>query len=84
MAPTGAKTSLLLQSLLFLFFIALRLSSPAAAAVAEGEDGVSGYGYNLGAVNVDPSGSFLTAELALIRSSALYGPDLRNLRLTAR
>ncbi|XP_074558847.1 LOW QUALITY PROTEIN: putative alpha-glucosidase Os06g0675700 [Curcuma longa] len=62
--------------LLFFFFFVRNCSS-----LRDGE--AAGYGYNLRSVNADPSGKALTAELALVRHSPVYGADIENLHLFA-
>ncbi|PNX64563.1 alpha-glucosidase-like protein, partial [Trifolium pratense] len=46
--------------------------------------GQIGYGYTVTTVNTDPTGKSLTADLKLINSSDVYGPDIPLLTLTAR
>ncbi|MCI79620.1 alpha-glucosidase, partial [Trifolium medium] len=43
-----------------------------------------GYGYTVTSGNTDPTGKSLTANLKLIDSSDVYGPDIPLLTLTAR
>ncbi|KAK3430572.1 hypothetical protein EUGRSUZ_K01962 [Eucalyptus grandis] len=63
------------------------LSRPSEAGAPGGEGGgtpvVIGYGYTVGSVAVDPSGTTLTAVLHLINRTAVYGPDVEHLRLVA-
>ncbi|URD73744.1 Alpha-glucosidase [Musa troglodytarum] len=67
------------------FFLLLHLclllgfGSPTASQ----EQQVVGYGYDLRSVGVAPSGKTLTAELGLIRSTSVYGPDIQNISLFA-
>uniref|UniRef100_A0A1D1ZLW4 Maltase n=1 Tax=Anthurium amnicola TaxID=1678845 RepID=A0A1D1ZLW4_9ARAE len=84
MRPTGEAASLL-RTLLFFFpsLLLLLCSSPPPPLCAAGDDGDVGYGYELRSVSADPSGRSLAADLALIRPSPLYGPDVHNLRFTA-
>ncbi|CAK9311601.1 unnamed protein product [Citrullus colocynthis] len=42
-----------------------------------------GYGYRIRSTHVDPDGKSLTADLHLIRTSPVYGPDLLSLTLQA-
>ncbi|XP_050368543.1 alpha-glucosidase-like [Argentina anserina] len=42
-----------------------------------------GYGYKVESVNSDHFGKTLTANLGLIKSSLVYGPDIPNLKLSA-
>ena len=83
MAPITGKPQLLLCSaFIFFFFIATFQSSSSSSTNGEAE--IAGYGYNLQDVKLSLSGDLVTANLALFRNSDIYGPDIRNLRLTAR
>ncbi|KAG6642571.1 hypothetical protein I3843_09G145000 [Carya illinoinensis] len=42
-----------------------------------------GYGYTVRSVTVDPSGKSLNAHLHLIKSSSVFGPDIKNLNFIA-
>ncbi|XVF75040.1 hypothetical protein PTKIN_Ptkin13bG0157200 [Pterospermum kingtungense] len=66
-----------LQQNLFLFFFILPISCS-----VHGDGGV-GYGYKLKSVSVDSNHKWLTADLALIRKSFVYEPDIQNLNLFA-
>lgn len=43
-----------------------------------------GYGYSVKSVSKDSNGSFLSANLHVIRSSSVFGPDIQNPNLVAR
>ncbi|KAA3489466.1 alpha-glucosidase [Gossypium australe] len=65
---------------LLLFFIIFSATS-SYLAVAHGVNEAVGYGYKLKSVSVDPDQKWLTADLALIRNSSVYGPDIQKLNL---
>ncbi|KAK9022422.1 hypothetical protein V6N11_002688 [Hibiscus sabdariffa] len=67
-------TRLLNNHLLFLIIIS-------TCSVIHGDNEAVGYGYELKSVSVDPNNKWLTAGLALIRNSSVYGPDIQNLKL---
>ncbi|MQL97092.1 hypothetical protein Taro_029774, partial [Colocasia esculenta] len=75
--------TLLVFFYLFLLPSALAAAAAAAAAAAEAGDDVVGYGYRVSTVNADIAGRSLSADLLLIQSSTVYGPDVQNLRFTA-
>ncbi|KAE8656884.1 Alpha-glucosidase [Hibiscus syriacus] len=64
---------------LLLFFMII--SSSSSCSVVHGVNEAVGYGYKLKSVSVDPNNKWLTAGLALIRNSSVYGPDIQNLNL---
>ncbi|GMI92002.1 alpha-glucosidase [Hibiscus trionum] len=64
---------------LFLFLIII---SSSFCSVIHGDNEAVGNGYQLNSVSVDANKTWLTAGLALIRSSSLYGPDVQNLNLS--
>ncbi|CAN6553527.1 unnamed protein product [Malus baccata var. baccata] len=66
----------------FFFFSSIFCLISSAKAIAEAEAAV-GYGYKIQSVHYDSSGNSLTADLGLIKSSSLYGPDIPNLNLHA-
>ncbi|KAL3739411.1 hypothetical protein ACJRO7_020778 [Eucalyptus globulus] len=70
---------------LLIFLYLLSSTSDVRASVGEGEGtpGVVGYGYTVGSVAVDASGTALTAKLRLIKATTVYGPDVESLRLVA-
>ncbi|KAL3739409.1 hypothetical protein ACJRO7_020776 [Eucalyptus globulus] len=70
---------------LLVFLYLLSSPSDVRASVGEGErmPGVVGYGYTVGSVAADTSGTVLTAELSLINATTVYGPDVESLRLVA-
>ncbi|KAL3739414.1 hypothetical protein ACJRO7_020779 [Eucalyptus globulus] len=70
---------------LLIFLYLLSSTSDVHASVGEGEGtpGVVGYGYTVGSVTVDASGTALTAKLRLIKATTVYGPDVESLRLVA-
>lgn len=43
-----------------------------------------GYGYTISTVNNDPKGNSLTADLNLVKTSSVFGPDIPHLNLVAR
>ncbi|KAG6496544.1 probable alpha-glucosidase Os06g0675700 [Zingiber officinale] len=65
----------------FFLFLLLFFFLSTCSSLHDGE--AAGHGYNLRSVNADPSGKALTAELALIRQSPVYGADIENLHLFA-
>ncbi|WOL16219.1 putative alpha-glucosidase [Canna indica] len=67
----------------FLFLFLLHLCLFSGSCSAAGVQDVTGNGYNLGSVNVDPSGKTLTANLKLIQATSAYGPDIPNLTVFA-
>ncbi|XP_045816260.1 alpha-glucosidase-like [Trifolium pratense] len=74
------KTSLLLLPFCFITFSVI-LSQTVADDIPT--NGQVGYGYTVTTVNTDPTGKSLTADLKLINSSDVYGPDIPLLTLTA-
>ncbi|CAL9116267.1 unnamed protein product [Musa acuminata var. zebrina] len=75
--PSANPSSVFFLLLLHLCLL-LGFGSPAAS-----QEQQVGYGYNLRSVGVAPSGKTLTAELGLIRSTSVYGPDIQNISLFA-
>ncbi|CAI0546142.1 unnamed protein product [Linum tenue] len=65
-------------SLLLLLLLHSPLSSNSASTPE-----IVGYGYSLGSVSVDLPSHSLTADLNLIQSSDVYGPDIPTLTLSA-
>ncbi|RZS13303.1 hypothetical protein BHM03_00044856 [Ensete ventricosum] len=72
------------SSLFFLLLLQLSLLLGFGSPAASKDQQVVGYGYDLRSVGVAPSGKTLTAELGLIRSTSVYGPDIQNISLFAR
>ncbi|KAF7851423.1 hypothetical protein BT93_L3964 [Corymbia citriodora subsp. variegata] len=72
-----------LFALIFLYLLSPPPDVRASDGEGEGTPAVAGYGYTIGPVAVDPSGTALTTELRLINSTSVYGPDVENLRLVA-
>ncbi|KAL5731562.1 alpha-glucosidase [Ranunculus cassubicifolius] len=66
----------------FVFFIVWFLC--VLLGFSSGEDEVIGYGYQVKSITNDPSSKSLTADLGVISSSSIYGPDIQNLNLLAR
>ncbi|GKV11230.1 hypothetical protein SLEP1_g22499 [Rubroshorea leprosula] len=52
--------------------------------LANGEEKAVGYGYSVGSVHSDSTGKWLEANLHLLNSSSVYGPDIPDLILLAR
>ncbi|TYH70487.1 hypothetical protein ES332_D05G120800v1 [Gossypium tomentosum] len=71
----------LLHHLLLFFIIFSATSSSSYLAVVHGVNEAVGYGYKLKSVSVDPEQKWLAADLALIRNSSVYGPDIQKLNL---
>ncbi|XAR66477.1 Alpha-glucosidase [Bertholletia excelsa] len=69
-----------------IFFVSLSVLPVASSSKSNGlssEKDAVGYGYTIRSATVDSSGESLTAYLQLIKSSSVFGPDVRNLILTA-
>ncbi|KAL3739413.1 hypothetical protein ACJRO7_020778 [Eucalyptus globulus] len=69
--------------LIFLYLLSSQSAVRASVGEGEGTPGVVGYGYTVGSVAVDSSGTALTAGLRLVNATSVYGPDVENLRLVA-
>ncbi|CAD5183007.1 unnamed protein product [Musa acuminata subsp. malaccensis] len=78
--PSANPSSVFFLLLLLVLHLCLLLGFGSPAASQEQQ---VGYGYDLRSVGVAPSGKTLTAELGLIRSTSVYGPDIQNISLFA-
>lgn len=75
--PTETKSTAFLLPYFFLALLVLSTNG-------EAEEEAVGYGYTVRSIAADPSGKWLTANLQLIKSSSVYGPDIQSLVLLAR
>ncbi|GAU22903.1 hypothetical protein TSUD_377150 [Trifolium subterraneum] len=75
------KSPQLLLPFCFITFCVI-LSQTVADDIPQGTQ--IGFGYTVTTVNIDPTGKSLTANLKLINSTDVYGPDIPVLTLTAR
>jgi alpha-glucosidase len=79
---TCLRTSPLLLLPFFFITFCVILSQTVADDIPLGTQ--IGYGYTITNVTTDPTAKSLTANLKLINSSDVYGPDIPELTLTAR
>jgi alpha-glucosidase len=81
---TTSKTKTRAPPLLSFFFIIICVTLSQTVADSPSKATQVGYGYTITTVKTDPTTKSLTANLKLIKSSSVYGPDIPLLNLTAR
>ncbi|KAF1890746.1 hypothetical protein Lal_00013341 [Lupinus albus] len=66
------------------FFLCICFGLICSYVVADDGQSNVGFGYTISNVNNDSSGQSLTANLNLIKSSSVFGDDIKHLTLNAR
>ncbi|KAK2394654.1 alpha-xylosidase [Trifolium repens] len=80
---TTSRTKTRTPPLLSFFFIIICVTFSQTVANSPSKATQVGYGYTITTVKTEPTTKSLTANLKLIKSSSVYGPDIPLLNLTA-